>query len=121
MKTPPTIKLLDLGKVTVYPGPGQYRLIEKFPITFPDGTVWEGTLWSTPSSSHGRRIQVRTLDGAGLWDSDNSFCIANVTNALDNWLAQFLPRGHLPEVEPELAAALDYRPEEMADAPTPSA
>lgn len=85
------------------------RFIESFEIRLPDGRVWEGTLWRAATRPEGRRIQVRTLapDSFGLWDSDDCYDWSNATNKLDNWLAQFLPRGHLPEVERELVEALE--------------
>ena len=96
--------------------------IETFEIRLPDGRVWEGTLWKSATRPEGRRIQVRTLppDSFGLWDSGDCFCVANATNKLDNWLGQFLPRGHLPEVEPELVEALEIAREGPVDAQTAS-
>lgn len=98
--SPPTIKLHDLDRMrstnfdTLALVPA-YRLRERFPITLPDGRVWQGAVYDCVGPHARRRsvrIQVRDQDGAGLFDTDDQFDLANGTNALDRWLEQFLPK-----------------------------
>ena len=102
MKTPPTVKLADLSRDF------SYRLMEENTAPMPDGHVFRVSLWETPRPG-GRRIQARTLDGAGLFDTLDCTSYADAENRYHRWAEQFLPRGHLPEVEPELVDALEGR------------
>lgn len=100
MKTPPTVKLDNLSRNF------SYRLIDTRQIPMPDGHVFVLTLWETPRGT-GRRIQVRTLDGAGLYDTNDCIGYADAENRYYRWVESILPRGHLPEVDRELVAALE--------------
>lgn len=77
------------------------RKIEDFNITLPDGRVWVGSLYAHLSENArrgGRRIVVRDLDGAVLFDTDEAYDLGNATNALDLWL--------LPQVRGMTAGAV---------------
>lgn len=102
MKTPPTVKLDNLSRNFVY------RLMEP-PRTVPiaDGVYFVLTLWATPHGANGRRIQVRDLDGAGLYDTLDCTGYADAENRYFRWVEGLLPRGHLPDVESKLVEALE--------------
>lgn len=100
MKTPPTVKLDDLSRTLAY------RLLETSSVPIADGHVFVVSLWETARQG-GRRIQVRTLDGAGLYDTNDCIGYGDAENRYYRWVESILPRGHLPEVERELVEALE--------------
>lgn len=67
--------------------PDQALLKEKFTITLPDGTVWQGEMYGTRSREGGRAILVRS-GPAILWTSGECYDLGNATFRLKKWLEQ---------------------------------
>lgn len=61
-------------------------LVERFPITAPDGRKWEGSCHRTNSRPSGRRIVVRGEGGRIEFDTDEQYDLGNAVNLLDEWL-----------------------------------
>lgn len=71
---------------TTLPMPAKGDLIETFPIRFADGRTMHGELYRTERRS-GRRVLVRDQPGGTvLFDTDDSYDVANATAKLDEWL-----------------------------------
>ena len=64
------------------------RLIQSFDITLQDGREWRGSLLTSPSRGHGRRVQVHDRAGRLLFDSRDCFDLANAQNVLSLWLQE---------------------------------
>lgn len=69
---------------------GQYRLIERFDITVPQGPSLFGTLWAVPHRRTGRRVQVHDAAGAELFDTDDQYDQGNAVHRLDAWLDGYI-------------------------------
>lgn len=74
------------------------RLLEAFPITLPDGTTWQGSLYQSMSRECGRRIIVREGDTV-LCDTDECYDLANCEARLGEWLNVELAKHTIPYLE----------------------